>query len=325
MGQVVKPHQRHIIGHPQTRAVQGQARAIGHLIVGRDHGRKIHLRRQQLVHGPKTARFLKVAKHHQAIVLAHVAPGQFGAVARQPLLGIRVIERPRNKGHILMALRMQMTHGQASAFAVVKVNAEQIGRAQLATGDHHRQLLGQFDQGGIVELARQHDDAVDFAVLQQVQPRTLFFLVPVAADKQGGVMCLMQHILDAAQGLTIKRAVNELGQHPDAHGPPASQATSGGIGTKPQLVNDLPHQLLLVLADPGGAIENARDGAGGDPGLFGHHAQGGPTPLHRVHGSVLALSAAGRFERCRVAAGTHKDKRASQSGRKHSNRGQRLQ
>ena len=84
----------------------------------------------------------------------------------------------------------------------------------------------------------------------------------MGTDKQRAVSSGIQFVLNAAQGRTIKRTVQGLGDHADAQGASTGQATSYRIGHKAQFGNRSIHGFLFVFTDRGGAIQYARHGTG---------------------------------------------------------------
>ena len=95
----------------------------------------------------------------------------------------------------------------------------------------------------------------------------------MAADKQGHVIGFVKLVFNAAKSFAVVGAVDKLREHTDTHGPTASQASGCRIRAKAQLLNDSCYQRLLFCADFGSAVQNARDRAGGNTGLLGHHAK----------------------------------------------------
>ena len=170
---------------------------------------------------------------------------------------------------------MQVANSQTCTLCIVKVNTEQTVCIQATACDHHRDNGGHFYQRFISQFARQDNDPVNLALLQHEKPVLFLSLVPMPADKQRHVIGFVQFVLNAAQGFAVVWTVNELGQHTNAHGSPASQTSGSWIGPETQLFDHGLHQSLLFLAHLGCAVQDARDGTGRHAGLLGHHAQSG--------------------------------------------------
>src|SRR5882757_2183821 len=158
---------------------------------------------------------------------------------------------------------------------IVDLQAEQPWRPQTAACDHDRDFLGVTLQLGIAEAPGEDDDPVDAARDKLPHATLLVLFVPIAAHEQLRVSALPQAGLDSSQPLTIKRAVDRLGDHSYGQRLAEGESTGRGVRSKIELRDRGLDGMFEAIAHIDRAVDDSRHGAGGDTRFAGNHPERG--------------------------------------------------
>ena len=179
-----------------------------------------------------------------------------------------------NEGDPAMSELHQVAYRERGAMLVVNLQAEQSRCAQLPARNDNGYFLRVAAQLGVSQPARENNDPVHPATNEFPHAAVFVLVRPIAAHEERRVAAMAQASLDPSKSFTVERAVNRLRDDTDGQCLAERETAGGRVRPEIKLGDGGIDGMLQAVADVHRAVDDPRNGAGGDAGLAGHHSQG---------------------------------------------------